>query len=76
MEEFNLSKKMINPYSDDHDYQAFILVTDVKEFIKILKKAYLEIAINPKGFTNEEVIYMIDKLAGDKLNGGRKNGSR
>ena len=56
--EWNLSEKRINPYSEG-DYKAYLLVTDVKEFIRRLKEWP---TINPKRFH-----LFVDKLAGEEL---------
>ena len=44
-----------------------IKTEDVKEFIKKLKKGYLILAHKPMGWSDEEVLELIDKLAGKDL---------
>lgn len=59
-EDFILSDKRVNPYSDS-PYKAYILVTDVKEFIRLLK----EENINKTGKTLIISMGRFNELAGD-----------
>ena len=61
MSEWNLSDKKVNPYSEG-DYKAYLLVTDVKEFIRRLK-IMLKDAFESHEITEED----LDELAGEKL---------
>jgi|TARA_Y100000034_G_scaffold20139_1_gene22921 hypothetical protein len=68
MKEFNLSDKIpkVMKTGDDH---SFLFITDVKEFIKELKKPFnrSSCCLCCTEWCNE-----IDKLAGDKLVAGDK----
>lgn len=71
--EFNLSGRIINqePEKWKTGYPLFhsaILVKDVKEFIKLLKRGVLD-----GDFIDEESgLFFIDKLVGDKFRGDKK----
>jgi hypothetical protein len=77
---FNLSERIINQEPDKWKegypiYHQAILVGDVKEFIRLLKEKlkyspYVTCLLDPKD--REGVWDEIDKLAGSKLTGDKK----
>ena len=66
MSEWNLSDKKVNPYSEG-DYKAYLLVTDVKEFIRRLKERYTAAHFYIHKELTDNFKKEIDKLAGEKL---------
>ena len=64
MEEFNLSSKTVNPYADGA-YEAYILRSDVKEFIK--ERNNLDSLLIARRISLRKYRIRRDKLAGDKL---------
>jgi hypothetical protein len=61
---FNLSEKIIQGRSVYSSEKGVIFSSDVKEFIRVLKKTLdEEIVVYPKQHTEE----IIDALAGDKI---------
>lgn len=67
--EFNLSEKIETvTYSIPHTTDRFILIKNIKEFIKLIKMESLQFNAKENNFEGEVVcVKDIDKLAGDKL---------
>jgi len=75
--EFNLSEKIkiLNDFSNHNEPFACFELKDVKEFIRLLKEEIKLEQEEQNSFKEDKedvnFEYIIDKLAGDKLNGSK-----